>query len=141
MSFTDLFESGEHNRNLSHFASIARMASVDGKLNEEELKLLKRFARKLNIEDLEYAEVLKNPAKYPINPPNSAEIRLERIHDLFEIIFVDHEIDNHERELIERYAIALGYSEESAQKLIKRSIEIYDGGLDLEDYRFLLNRK
>ncbi|MBG44382.1 MAG: hypothetical protein CL530_10490 [Aequorivita sp.] len=141
MSFTDLFESGEHSRNLGHFASIANMASIDGELNPEEEKLLKRFARKLDIEQEEYEAVLKNPSKYPINPPNDSERRLERIHDLFEMIFADHEIDDHERFLIEKYAIGLGYSAEIAQDLIKRSIAIYSGGLSLEDYRYLLNRK
>jgi len=141
MSFTDLFESGEHSRNLGHFASIANIASVNGAINAEEEKLLKRFARKLDIEESEYADVLKNPGKYPINPPNDSERRLERIHDLFEMIFADHEIDDHERFLIEKYAIGLGYTAEIAQDLIKRSIAIYSGGLSLEDYRYLLNRK
>lgn len=141
MSFTDLFESGEHSRNLGHFASIANIASVDGEINPEEEKMLKRFARKLDIEEEEYNQVLKNPGKYPINPPNDSERRLERIHDLFEMIFADHEIDDHERFLIEKYAIGLGYTAEIAQDLIKRSIAIYSGGLSLEDYRYLLNRK
>ncbi|MEH6764171.1 tellurite resistance TerB family protein [Aequorivita antarctica] len=141
MSFTDLFESGEHSRNLGHFASIANIASINGELNPEEEKMLKRFARKLDIEEAEYKEVLKNPGKYPINPPNDSEKRLERIHDLFEMIFADHEIDDHERFLIEKYAIGLGYTAEIAQDLIKRSVAIYSGGLSLEDYRYLLNRK
>jgi len=141
MSYTDLFESGEHSRNLGHFASIANIASIDGEINAEEEKMLKRFARKLDIDEVEYTQVLKNPGKYPINPPNDSERRLERIHDLFEMIFSDHGIDDHERFLIEKYAIGLGYSVESAQKLIKRSIEIYSGGLSLEDYRYLLNKK
>ena len=57
------------------------------------------------------------------------------------MIFADHEIDDEERVLIERYAIGLGYTEELAATLIKRSIEIFNGGLDLEDYRYLLNKK
>ncbi len=141
MSFTDLFESGEHSRNLGHFASIANIASINGELNPEEEKMLKRFARKLDIEEAEYKEVLKNPGKYPINPPNDSEKRLERIHDLFEMIFADHEIDDHERFLIEKYAIGLGYTTEIARDLIKKSVAIYSGGLSLEDYRYLLNRK
>lgn len=141
MSFTDLFESGEHKRNLGHFASIANMASVDGALKAEEEKMLRRFAKKLDIDEELYEAVLKNPENYPINPPNDADRRLERMHDLFEMIFADNEIDDHERFLIERYAIGLGYTEELAAKLIKRSIEIYSGGLDMEDYQYLLNKK
>ncbi|NND62467.1 MAG: TerB family tellurite resistance protein [Flavobacteriaceae bacterium] len=141
MSFTDLFESGEHNRNLSHFASIARIAFVDGELNEDEETLLNRFARKLNVSEMEYQDILKNPEKYPIHPPNSADVRLERMLDLFKMIFADNEIDDEERALLERYAIGLGYTQDLANKLIKRSIEIFNGGLDLEDYRYLLNKK
>ncbi len=141
MSFTDLFESGEHKRNLGHFASITSIAAVNGAINPDEEKMLRRFARKLDIDESEYNEVLKNPTKYPINPPNSADKRLERMHDLFEMIFADHEIDEDEHHLVERYAIGLGYTEQLATKLIKRSIDIYNGGLDLEDYRYLLNKK
>ena len=141
MSFTDLFESGTHRRNLGHFASMANIASAHGAIHENEEKLLKRFARKLDISELEYEEVLKNPSKYPINPPNTADERLERMLDLFKMIFADHEIDDEERVLIEKYAIGLGYTQELATTLIKRSIEIFNGGLDLEDYRYLLNKK
>jgi uncharacterized tellurite resistance protein B-like protein len=141
MSFTDLFESGEHKRNLGHFASIANIATIDGAMNVVEEKMLKRFARKLDIEESEYKEILKNPEKYPINPPNSLDKRLERIHDLFQMIFADHAIDDEELHLVEKYAIGLGYTQELASKVIKRSIEIYSGGLDFEDYKYLLNRK
>lgn len=141
MSFTNLFKSGEHSRNLGHFASLVTLASVHGEIKETEAKLLKRFARKLDISDDELKKVLKTPSNFPIKPSNSADERLERMHDIFKIIFADHEIDEEERQLLQRYAIALGYTEELAAKLIKRSIRIYTGGLDFEDYRYLLNKK
>lgn len=141
MSFTNLFKSGEHSRNLGHFASLVTLASVQGEIKEPEAKLLRRFARKLNISEEEVKKVLKTPSDFPINPPNNADERLDRMHDIFKIIFADHEIDDEERQLLESYAIALGYTEELAAKLIKRSIQIYTGGLDFEDYRYLLNRK
>lgn len=141
MSFTDLFDSGEHRRNLGHFAAIANMATVDGELNAEETKLLKRFAVKLDIDESEYVDIVENARKYPINPPNTSEKRLERLHDLFKMIFIDHEIDDHERFLIEKYAIGLGFSAEKSKKIIERSIEIFQGGVDFEDYIYLLNKK
>ena len=141
LSFKDLFESGERSRNLGHFASIANMATVNGKIGVEEEKLLKRFASKLNIGEDEYEKILKNPTAYPISTPNSSERRLDRMHDLFKIIFADHVIDDHERVLIEKYAIGLGYTEAQAQELIKKTIDIYTGGLSFDDYRYLLNRE
>ncbi|MDP5044653.1 MAG: TerB family tellurite resistance protein, partial [Leeuwenhoekiella sp.] len=84
---------------------------------------------------------VENARKYPINPPNTSEKRLERLHDLFKMIFIDHEIDDHERFLIEKYAIGLGFSAEKSKSLIERSIEIFQGGVDFEDYIYLLNKK
>ncbi|MDC8006011.1 TerB family tellurite resistance protein [Aureisphaera galaxeae] len=141
MSFTDLFKSGERNSNIGHFASIVNIASANGVISEPEEELLKRFATKLNISESKYVEILKNPTGYPLNPPNSADKRLERMLDLFKMIYADQVLDDEERDLLERYAIGLGYTEELAAKLIKRSIEIFNGGLDLEDYRYLLNKK
>lgn len=141
MSFSGLFNSGEHSRNLGHFASIAHLTTIKGRLGLEEEKMLKRFAEKLDVSQTEYEQILKNPTEYPLNPPNSAERRLERMHDLFQIIFADNMIDDQERVLIEKYAIGLGYSSEQAQKLIRRSIEIYSGGLSFDDYRYLVNKE
>ena len=141
MSFTDLFDTGEHRRNLGHFAAIANMATVDGELNAEETKLLKRFAVKLEIDETEYVDIVENARRYPINPPNNSEKRLERLHDLFRMIFVDHTIDDHERFLIEKYAIGLGFSAERAKVLIERSIQIFQGGIDFDDYLYLLDKK
>ncbi|GAA0872942.1 TerB family tellurite resistance protein [Gangjinia marincola] len=140
MSFSDLFGSGEHTRNVSHFASIVRLAIVDGDLNEEEFALLGRFSRRLDISVEEYKKILKNPEGYPINPPDSKQKRLERLHDLFKIIFADREIDDEELNLVSKYAIGLGFSDDEAVKIIKRSVDIMSGHLSFEDYEYLLNR-
>ena len=140
MSFVDLYSSGEHRRNLAHFSSIASLAAIDGEVNPQEKVLLDRFARKLDITDTEYAEVLSSDNKYPINPPTTSEERLERLYDLFRIIFADHGIDEEEMILINKYAIGLGYSSETAAKLIKRSVEIFGGRLDFEDYLYLVKK-
>jgi len=141
MSFSDLFGSGEHLRNLSHFASIVNLAAVDGEINNEEELLLKRFARKLDISQDEYAKVIENPKSFPLSAYNSVERRLERLHDLFKIIFADNIIDEEETELIKRYAIGLGFSSQASEGIIKRSIQIFRGQLNFEDYRYLLEKE
>lgn len=140
MSFSDLFGSGEHLRNINHFASIVNLASVDGEINEKERNLVERFARKLDISEQEYTMVIKNPKEFPISAYNSSEKRLERLHDLFKIIFADSLIDHEEEILVKRYAIGLGFSSEAAEKIIKRSIQIFSGQLNFEDYKYLLDK-
>lgn len=138
MSFIDLYHNGSQERNLAHFAAIATLAAVDGAVNLEEKKLLDSFAHKLNITEEEYREVMKVENKYPIDPPVSSEERLERLYDLFKMIFADSYIDDPERNLITKYAIGLGYSPQKADEIIQKSINIFSGRIDYEDYLYLL---
>ncbi|WP_281542101.1 TerB family tellurite resistance protein [Maribacter aestuarii] len=140
MSFTDLYGNSEHRRNLAHFAAMATLAASDGVIDEQEKELLDRFALKLNISVEEYKEVMKPTNKYPIEPPIDSEKRLERLYDLFTIIFADSVIDDEEMVLLRKYAIGLGYSTETADKIIKRSVKIFSGKIDFEDYSYLLKR-
>ena len=140
MSFVDLFGSGEHLRNLGHFAAIVNMAAVDGEITPGEEKLLRRFASKLDVNEEEYNKVIENPNLYPIHPPNSYERRISTLHDLFVIIYANHEMDEDEAILLKKYAIGLGFSEAQADKIITRSIQIFTGALDFEDYKYMLTR-
>lgn len=139
MSFSSLFESGASARNKSHFATLVALAQVSGMQEEEEV-VLKRFKSVLDISDSDYTAILKNPKVYPVTPPNTSDERIQWLHDLFKIVFADHHMDENEYKLLKKYATAIGYNEEDAEYLVMRSIEIFSGHLNLEDYRYLLNK-
>lgn len=141
MTFTNLFQSGKHSRNLGHFAAIVNLAAADGQISSGEEIVLKKLASKLDINELEYDQVLKNPSKYPLTPSFTAEGRLERLYDLLRVVFADHRVADQEKILIEKYAIGLGYSPEEAAKLIDRAIEIFSGMLNFEDFQYLIRKK
>lgn len=141
MAIKDIYESQEHRANPSYFSAISNLASNDGKLNKEELESLLRFSDKLNITPEEYEHILAHPMLYPIRAVHSSEERLERIFDLFKVVCVDHYMDETEQKLILKYAIAMGCTSEKAESIIKKSVRIFEGGLDFEDYRFLLDKK
>ena len=138
MSIADLYTSGEHRRNLAHFAALATLAAIDGELSTEEKVMLDRFATKLDITKSEFDEVMKKENKYPIESPHDAEKRLERLFDFFRIIYTDHEIDDEEMILIKKYAIGLGFAGDKADKIIERSVAIFGGRIGFEDYLYLL---
>ncbi|CAZ96273.1 TerB family tellurite resistance protein [Zobellia galactanivorans] len=138
MAIADLYTSSEHRRNLAHFAALATLASIDGEISSEEKSMLDRFASKLDITEAEYKEVMKRENKYPIDPPHNSERRLERLYDLFRIIFSDHHIDEEEMLLLKKYAIGLGFSGEQADKVIEKSVAIFSGKIEFDDYIYLL---
>lgn len=138
MSFADLYTSGEHRRNLAHFAALATLASIDGEISTEEKQMLDRFASKLNITKSEYEEVFKKGNKFPIDAPHDAEERLERLFDFFRIIYTDNVVDDEEMILVKKYAIGLGFAGDLADKVIERSVAIFGGKIGFEDYLYLL---
>jgi uncharacterized tellurite resistance protein B-like protein len=140
MPILDLYNHSEKRRNLAHFASMATLAAVDGKINAKELNVINSFARKLDISEAEYKEVMKKSNKYPIDPSNSEIQRLERLFDLFKIIFADYEIEKDEMVLLKKYAIGLGFPSEKADRIIGKSIAIFRGKIDFEDYLYLIKK-
>lgn len=139
MSIIDLFESSEHRNNIAHFAAIVNLAAVDGKINQAEEILIKRFADKLDISTEEYHRIVGNMKKYNLNPPYSAKKRLERLHDLFEIIYADHYMNTEEQKLVSRYAIELGFEDKRAKEIIEKSVKLFGGKIALEEYEMLIN--
>ena len=138
MAIIDLYFHSEHRRNLAHFASLASLAAVDGQVNPKEKGLLDRFALKLDISNEEYREVMKKSNKYPITPSNSLEERLERLYDLFKLIYVDHMVDDEEMVLLKKYAIGLGFPVKKANRIIEKSVAIFNGRFNFDDYLYIL---
>lgn len=138
MPILDLYKHREKRQNLAHFASLASLAAVDGEINPAEKEILDRFAYKLNITKEEYKEVMKKENKYPIMPYNSLEERLERLYDLFGLIYADHQIDHEEMVMLKRYALGLGFTTDQANKVIEKSVAIFSGRISYEAYKYLL---
>ncbi|RSC95989.1 tellurite resistance TerB family protein [Tenacibaculum singaporense] len=139
MSIVDLYESSKHRNNVAHFSAIVNLAIIDGDLNEDEEKLVNRFARKLDITEAEYQDIVENSKKYPVVPQAKTDDRLERLLDLFKIIYSDHQIDEAELKLILRYAIQLGFSQEKAEEIISKTTKIFSGKIDLDQYKSILS--
>lgn len=132
MSFEDLFDSGAHRKNLGHFASIVQIAKADSEISEDEVVLLKRFARRLNIDTSDYEEVLSGAKKYPINPPVGKERRLERIFDLLKMVYLDGEMDEFEQGLIMKYGIGLGFTSEQSNEIVSKADGLYRAQNNME---------
>ncbi|WP_273565740.1 TerB family tellurite resistance protein [Maribacter halichondriae] len=120
MSISDLYDTAEHTSNSAHFMALVNLAQVDGTIKREEEIVLGRLAVKLNISDEEYKAILKNPERNPYISTFGLEERIERLRDLFSVIYADYTIDSAEEKLIFKYAIALGFSGQRAKEEIEK---------------------
>jgi uncharacterized tellurite resistance protein B-like protein len=107
-------------------------------VNEDELNVINRLAQKLEITDAEYDEIINNGKKYAVEISSDKESRLERMFDFFKIVYSDHQLDEAELKLLNRYAIGIGFTAEAASKIIAKSIRIFEGKFTFEEYQMLL---
>lgn len=134
MSITDLYDSEFKSRNKGHFAAIVRVALSDGKIVEEEQLFLNRLAKNLDISQAEYDEILKDPTKYPINPPYLHIQRLERLYDLSRMVFADGKIGPNQRNLMIRFGIALGFTPSNVNFIIDKALSLLSLNVDLDTF-------
>ncbi len=141
MPILDLYNHSERRHNLAHFAALASLAAVDGAINPPEKEVIDSFARKLDITEEEYKEVMKKENKYPIEAAFELDKRYERLFDFFKIIFSDNEFEDKEMVLVKKYAIGIGFTSEKADEVIQKSVAIFTGKIPFEDYLVLMKRK
>ncbi|WP_442264835.1 TerB family tellurite resistance protein [Tenacibaculum sp. ZS6-P6] len=132
MSISDLYASGQHKQEIGHFASIVKIALVDNMITEAEQKLLDKAAKKLNISEEEYKEILKNPDVYPINPPIGYDESIERLYRLTTMIFADGNVDKDEVLLMRKITTALSFPLDNVEKVCDEAIHLVMNNNDLE---------
>ncbi|RXR24141.1 tellurite resistance TerB family protein [Flavobacterium stagni] len=134
MSIADLFDSEFKDRNRGHFSAIVRVALADGDLTPEEKNFLDKLAVRLEISEDEYAEILENPLKYPINPPYSYALRLERLYDLSRMVYADHVLGPKQKEILTRFALALGFTPGNVQYIVDKALSLLVMNVDLDTF-------
>ncbi|MBD3582281.1 tellurite resistance TerB family protein [Flavobacterium selenitireducens] len=134
MSFSDLFDSGFKDRNKGHFASIVRVALENGHLSDEERLFLDKLARQLEISEEEYAEILENPRKYPINPPYLHTQRLERLYDLSRMVYADHVLGPKQKDILTRFSLALGFTPGNVNYIVDKALSLLVMNVDSDTF-------
>ncbi|UWX55312.1 TerB family tellurite resistance protein [Maribacter litopenaei] len=134
MSISDFFDSGFQKRNQDHFAAIVRVAMSDGVINNEERAFLDRLARKLDISENDYKEILKDYASHDINPPTSYDRRLERLFDLARMVYADHELGEKQVGMLERLGVGLGFNPVNVTYVVDKALKLVQAGVDEDNF-------
>nr|WP_322623172.1 TerB family tellurite resistance protein [uncultured Flavobacterium sp.] len=134
MSISDLFDTGFKQRNQGHFASIVRVAMENGHLSQEERTFIDKLAKKLEITEEDYKEILANPYKYPVNPPHLYVQRLERLYDLSRMVYADHILGPKQKEILTRFSLALGFTPGNVKYIVDKALSLLVMGVDSDTF-------
>lgn len=140
MFISDLYPTGLHEQNIGHFATIVRLFLLDKKIDSDELKLLKKMAKRLDISKSEFKTIIKNPDIYPLNPPVSYDERLERLYDLTKMMFLVKKPTIVKTSIMDRITIALGFPVENARQVVKEAINFFVKEPDMEDFKKVIKK-
>lgn len=135
MSIADFFDSGFQKRNQDHFAAIVRVAMSDGVITDDEQAFLDRLARKLDISEGDYKEILKDFKTHPVNPPSSYDRRLERLYDLARMVYADHELGERQIAMLERLGVGLGFSPANINYVVDKALKLVHAGVDEDNFK------
>ena len=135
MSISDLYPIGLHEENLGHFATIVKLALRDNTIDEQEYNLLKSLRKRLDISKSEFESIIKDPNKYPMNPPVSYEERIERLYDLTKMLFIDRNPVIDKSSIMDRVAIGLGFPVDNANTVVKTAKAFFLQEPDLDDFK------
>lgn len=133
MSYIDVFDADFKDRNKGHFASIVRVALADGVFSEEEKKFVDQLADRLEICPEDYNAILKNPENYPVNPPYLETLRIERLYDLARMVYVDHVLGPKQKEILRKFAVALGFTTD-INFLVDKALSLLVLNADLDTF-------
>ncbi|MFD1062802.1 TerB family tellurite resistance protein [Winogradskyella litorisediminis] len=134
MSFADLFESGFQKRNQDHFAAIVRVAMSDGVIDDAEKAFLDRLATRLDINEHDYKEILKDYASHPVNAPNSYNERLERLYDLARMVWIDDIEGPNQEALLQKLCVGLGFNPQNVQYIADKALNLVHDKVDMEAF-------
>ena len=135
MGISDIYMSVGLKRNISHFANIVRIAYSDGVITEEEIVFLQKVAKKYNIDDDKFKEIIKNPEKFPTIGHLECLERIERLYDLLAMIEADHVVSVEEVAVLSRITVGLAFPLHRIDEIVDRAIKIDVEEVDLETFQ------
>ena len=124
MDISDYYLSVGQKRNVSHFANIVRIAKSDGVIKKEEVSFLQNVARRYNIENDKFKEILKYPERFPTIGHLECLERIDRLYDLIIMIKSDQVIAVEEVSVLKKIVVGLAFPLHEVDRIVQKALTI-----------------
>ena len=138
MSIAQLYPSASSENNENLYLSLVRIAQVDGQISEQEQALLNRIAQRMGWNQEEQLRLRERAGSAVVTPVIDAEERLERMYALLRMGHIDGRMDDAERRLLQRYAIALGFPTQGIEQQLNHWCSLFNGQISFSDFKQVL---
>lgn len=128
--------------NRSHIKSLWEVVMADGKIHEDELKLMYSLGAELKMSKREVDKIKDESISFMV--PETDEQRFEFIYNFTCMMMADDDIDYREMEICKNYAAELGFKKSIVDELVKSiSSNVSVGNSKKETYErlaYLINK-
>lgn len=123
MSFTDFITNSGKRVCMEHYIHLVQASRIDGRVSDEEMRMLHKEGRKFGLTDPEVDRIIKSEANHQYIPPYSLKGRFMHLYNVAQIILADKHVTEPECKMINRFAIEAGFKDEIIPKIIDLLLE------------------
>ena len=106
-----------------HFVNLVQVARSDGKISQEQMRILHKEGRKFGLTDPEIDKFIKSEGEHSYNPPYSLRGKFVHLYNIADIILDDEIVAEGERKIIRKFAIEAGFSDSVIDGLLEMLFE------------------
>jgi uncharacterized tellurite resistance protein B-like protein len=132
MRLSELFESRDKKKRLSHVKNLIGLALSDGNFDKGEMNFVSRIAASAGIQPGEIERIMKRPESISFFPPENQQERVEQLYDLVMLMMVDGEFHENEIAFCKLVAIELGFKHQIIEEIVDKTIEMILAGVASE---------
>lgn len=115
---TTFFEHQRASYKRNYMRNLICLASLDGKLDEEERNLIQKIGVKRGLKVWQVSELVESPGNTEMFLPESMNNRMNLVYDLMQIVHIDNEVTDHETEFMMTIIEALNLQPEIVNPLM-----------------------
>ena len=115
---TTFFEHQRSSYKRNYMRNLICLASLDGKLDEEERSLIQKIGVKRGLKVWQVSELVESPGNCEMFLPESMNNRMDLVYDLMQIVHIDNEVTEYETEFMMTIIEALHLQPEIVNQLM-----------------------
>lgn len=133
MKLLEHFDHPEKKQDKEHFKHLIQIALADGKIEDNEIKMLNSLGKNLGFTEPEINDLLNSTKQSAYNPPYELAKRFEQIYGIVKMVLADDKIDSNEMRLATGLALKSGFQENEIPALLVLLIDGIKKGEEEED--------
>jgi uncharacterized membrane protein YebE (DUF533 family) len=115
---TTFFEHQRASYKRNYMRNLICLASLDGKLDEEERNLIHKIGVKRGLKVWQVSELVESPGNCEMFLPESMNNRMNLIYDLMQIVHIDNHVTDYETEFMMTIVESLNLQPEIVNQLM-----------------------